>query len=134
MNDRKLLEAAHKARKNAYAPYSKISVGAALLTNDGKIYTGANIENSSYGATVCAERSALFSAVSAGEREFSAIAIVGGRCGEEPTDSFYPCGICRQCLREFSGGGLKIMTEKCGEPESVSLSELLPMAFSKELL
>ncbi len=134
MKDMDLLLEAKTARKNAYSPYSKISVGAALLTDDGKVYRGANIENASYGATICAERSALVSAISNGERKFSAIAIVGGKSGEDEIDSFYPCGICRQCLSEFCDGDFKIITEDNGEARVQTLSALLPQAFSKELL
>ena len=134
MNDKELLNLAENARKNAYAPYSGITVGAALLSEDGEVYLGANVENASFGATVCAERAALFSAVSCGKRRFSAIAIVGGRKNEAPRDSFTPCGICRQCLSEFSDGTLRVITERNGKPEAKPISELLPYGFSKDLL
>ncbi len=101
MENCELIQAAMKARENAYAPYSEFMVGAALLTKDGQVYTGCNIENASYGATNCAERTALFKAVSEGKTEFVKIAIIGGREGEPILDYAYPCGICRQVIGEF---------------------------------
>ena len=95
-----LIEKAFEAREASYSPYSKYKVGAALLTKDGKIYKGCNIENASYTPTNCAERTAFFKAVSEGEREFEAIAIVGGYDGS-PEDYAYPCGVCRQVMMEF---------------------------------
>ena len=95
-----LLEEALKARKAAYAPYSGFQVGAALLCADGSIYTGCNVENSSYGAACCAERTAFFKAVSEGKRSFRAIAVVGGKKDEEVLEVCPPCGICRQVMRE----------------------------------
>lgn len=129
-----LLSAAEAARDKAYCPYSKISVGAALLTKDGKIYTGANIENSAFGPTVCAERVAFFSAYHAGEREFVAIAVTGGRCGESSTSDFVPCGVCRQVMAELSLPELTIITNVDGEPCSRTLGELLPSAFGRDKL
>jgi cytidine deaminase len=102
MTDHKMLMTeALKARELSYAPYSKYHVGAALLTKSGKIYRGCNIENAAYSPTNCAERTAVFKAVSEGEREFSAIAIVGGAEGGE-LNRAYPCGVCRQVLFEFA--------------------------------
>ncbi len=95
-----LIEKAFEAREASYSPYSKYKVGAALLTKGGKIYKGCNIENASYTPTNCAERTAFFKAVSEGEREFEAIAIVGGYDGS-PEDYAYPCGVCRQVMMEF---------------------------------
>jgi len=130
MTDRELLELAYKARERSYSPYSNFAVGAALLTAEGKVYLGANIENSSFGATNCAERTALFSAIMAGERNFSAIAIVGGKVGEE-TNECLPCGICRQVLSEFCDADLKIIIEnKENGTKCLSLGELLPHAFN----
>lgn len=115
---------AMEAQKSAYAPYSKFQVGAALLTVQGKTYTGCNIENASYGATVCAERVAFFQAVREGERAFRAIAIVGGE------DYAYPCGICRQVMGEFCGNDFQIIVAKDREDYKVySLGELLPHGF-----
>ena len=100
MKVEELIEKAFEAREASYSPYSKYKVGAALLTKGGKIYKGCNIENASYTPTNCAERTAFFKAVSEGEREFEAIAIVGGYDGS-PEDYAYPCGVCRQVMMEF---------------------------------
>lgn len=128
-----LLEKAEEARKNAYAPYSKFSVGAALLTKNGKVYTGCNIENASYSPTNCAERTAFFKAVSEGEREFEAIAVVGGKEGEE-SEFCAPCGVCRQVMLEFCSSDFKIVL-KDGESEKIyTLSELIPVAFDNKIL
>ena len=129
-----LLELAERARERSYSPYSGITVGAALLTASGKIYCGANIENASYSPTVCAERTAIFAAVLDGERDFCAIAISGGRCGEEPNDGFYPCGVCRQVMAEFATSNLVVVTNKGTSYECNTLGELIPMAFTKEKL
>ena len=125
-----LIAAALAASKKAYAPYSGFFVGAALQTKSGKIYTGCNIENAAYSATVCAERVALFSAVKEGEREFSAIAIVGGKNGE--ITGFCPlCGVCRQVISEFCDGDFKIVLWNGKEASVYTLKELLPLAFTK---
>lgn len=127
----RLFELAKEARKLSHCPYSKKSVGAAVLCGSGKIYRGANIENSSFGATVCAERVALYSALMGGEREFYAIAIAGGDAGQEPVLPFPPCGICRQVLSEFFGGdGEVYILGKGDEYCKYTLRELLPEAFS----
>ena len=97
MDNKELIRQALEAREMAYAPYSGFKVGAALLTKEGRVYKGCNIENAGYTPTNCAERTAFFKAVSEGEREFSAIAIVGGK-GDLPTDYAYPCGVCRQVM------------------------------------
>ena len=124
MRERDLIEEAVKARGNAYAPYSNFQGGAALLAADGRIFTGCNVENASYGLTICAERVALFKAVSEGAREFKAIAIA---CGAGPCA---PCGACRQVLSEFAPDLLVIMTDAQGkEPRREKLSTLLPLAF-----
>ncbi len=126
-----LLRAALLARERAYAPYSRYQVGAALLSKGGNIYTGVNIENSSLGGTCCAERTALFKAVSEGEREFAAIAIAGGYEGKVPEDFAYPCGICRQVLAEFCREDFIVLVAKsAGEYQEYLLSELLPHGFS----
>ncbi len=101
VTDRELLNLALRARGNAYAPYSHFCVGAALLAEDDRVYLGANVENSSYPATLCAERAALASAVTDGARRFTAIAIAGGKEGEAPLPACVPCGVCRQALSEF---------------------------------
>ena len=133
-NYRSLALAAIEAMKKSYSPYSNFTVGAALLTKEGKIYTGANIENASYTPTVCAERVAIFSAVHAGEREFSAIAIAGGRAGESGKDAFMPCGVCRQVISEFADKDFVIITALGDSYEAHTLSELLPHSFTKEKL
>ena len=119
VQDRELIQAAIEARKQAYAPYSEYLVGAALLAEDGEIYRGCNIENASYGATNCAERTAFFKAVSQGKRNFRAIAIVGGSREAEQgapfPDMAYPCGICRQVMREFCGPDFRILVGRSTE-------------------
>lgn len=128
-----LSEAALDARNRAYVPYSNYTVGAALLTADEKIYYGCNIENASYGATNCAERTAFFKAVSEGERDFKAIAIAGGIRGLEPTDYAYPCGICRQVIKEFCTDDFRIIVVKSSTDYQVfTLAELLPHGFGGE--
>ena len=123
MTGRQLIKAAKQAQALSYSPYSGFKVGAALLCKSGKVYTGCNIENASFSATVCAERTALFKAVSEGEREFSAIAIVGN------TDLCFPCGVCRQVMSEFCGKNFKIYLEENGKPVTYALGELLPGRF-----
>ncbi|MBP5755799.1 MAG: cytidine deaminase [Clostridia bacterium] len=123
MTGRQLIKAAKEAQAFSYSPYSGFKVGAALLCKSGKVYTGCNIENASFSATVCAERTALFKAVSEGEREFSAVAIVGS------TDLCFPCGVCRQAMSEFCGKNFKIYLEENGKPVTYALGELLPGRF-----
>ena len=124
MMKQELLNAALSARERAYAPYSKFLVGAAVLAKSGKIYTGCNIENASYGLTVCAERNALFSAVGAGEREFTALCVVGDT--EAPIS---PCGACRQVMAEFKVPCI-ILANLKGDVKEYTLEELLPCRFS----
>lgn len=125
-----LVKKALEARRLSYAPYSGYSVGAALLTDEGNIYMGGNIENASYGATNCAERTVFFKAISEGERNFKAIAIAGGMIGEEPKDYAYPCGICRQVMKEFAGDDFVIIVVKAIDDfKSYHLSDLLPFGF-----
>ncbi|MGN0479477.1 MAG: cytidine deaminase [Hominenteromicrobium sp.] len=131
---RRLAEAALQARENAYCPYSGFAVGAALLTADGKIYTGVNIENAAFGPTNCAERTAFFTAVAAGEREFAAIAVAGGKAGEAPQDFCAPCGVCRQVMREFCRDDFSIILAKPGAEKVCTLRALLPESFSPENL
>ena len=128
-----LIQAALEARKKAYTPYSHYQVGAALFMEDGEIFTGCNIENASYGATCCAERTAVFKAVSEGNRKIQSIAIVGGLEGEKPVDYAYPCGICRQVLNEFGGAQMKVIVAKSvTEYKEYTLGELLPCSFGGE--
>lgn len=130
----KLMEKAIEARNHSYAPYSGYMVGAALLCEDGSIVTGCNVENASYGATNCGERTAVFKAVSEGKRRFSAIAIAGGK--EGALDYACPCGICRQVLREFSNPKqMDVFICKTTEDyKEMTLEELLPESFGPENL
>lgn len=123
MDYNNLIKAAHDEMKKAYAPYSEIKVGAALLTSDGRVYTGSNIENASYGATICAERAAVAKAVNAGEKTFSAIAVVSNIKGYT-----YPCGICRQVLAEFSRD-MDIVMYNGSEIKVEKLKEIFPHSF-----
>ena len=123
MTVEELLSAAREAREHAYAPYSHFPVGAALLTDSGRIFTGCNVENISFGLTICAERAAVFAAVRAGERKFLRIGVVA-----DSTTPISPCGACRQVLAEF-GTGLEVISSNLnGETFSAPLSELLPRA------
>ena len=130
MNELKLIQKAKEAAENAYAPYSEFTVGAALLCKNGRIYSGCNIENASYSPTNCAERTAFFKAVSEGERDFEAIAIVGGK-NLDFSDYCPPCGVCRQVMREFCAEDFRIILGRNdGEFRSFILGELLPESFS----
>lgn len=124
MTNEELIQAAKNAYSNAYAPYSGFRVGAALLTAQGRLYTGCNIENASYGATNCAERTAIFKAVSEGERDFVKIAVVAA-----DGSTAYPCGICLQVMHEFMPD-VEVLLERNGEIISYPLSELLPNGFA----
>lgn len=124
-----LMRSAQEARNNSYSPYSHFRVGATLLTKNGKVYTGCNIENAAYSATNCAERTAIFKAVSEGEREFEALAIVGGREGEV-ADFCAPCGVCRQVISEFCNKDFKIILGNEKKFEIYTLDQLLPLSFS----
>ena len=135
INTRALLAMAEEAREKSYSPYSGITVGAALLTREGNVYTGANIENASYSPTICAERVAFFKAINEGERDFIAIAIAGGPKEDEPSDWCYPCGICRQVMQEFCDGDFSVYIVKSTEEyKKLTLSELLPYSFNEEAL
>ena len=133
MTDMELMHAALEARKMAYAPYSGFYVGAALLTADGRVYTGCNIENASYSPTNCAERTAFFKAVSEGVRDFAAIAIVGGK---KETDGGFcaPCGVCRQVMAEFCDADFRVILGDASGVQAFTLAELLPASFSKSNL
>jgi cytidine deaminase len=120
-----LLQEAQKAQQKSYSPYSRFKVGAALLGQSGQVYTGSNIENSSYGLSICAERTALFNAVNQGEREFKAIAVKGSGKG-----FIYPCGACLQVLAEFAPHLRIIVGNEEDEWEEYLLSDLLPQAFN----
>ena len=125
-----LVRAAFEVLPQAYVPYSHFHVGAALLCADGAVYTGVNIENASYPATNCAERTAIFKAVSEGKRDFKAIAVCGGMNGKAE-DFCPPCGICRQVMREFCRPEeFKVLLAKsCSEYRELTLEELLPLSF-----
>lgn len=135
MNNKELIYKAKKVRENAYAPYSNFLVGAALLTKSGEIYTGCNIENAAYSPCVCAERTAIFKAVSEQEKEFKAIAIVGGKEGADKTSFCPPCGVCRQVMREFCQDDFLIILEgEEGAIKEYTLKELLPESFKADYL
>ena len=133
MTDLELMRAAEAARENAYAPYSCFHVGAALLTKDGRVFLGCNVENVSFGATNCAERTAIFAAVAAGAREFSAIAITGG-AADKSAGFCPPCGICRQVIAEFGGADMRILLGNAKKYESYTVADLLPLAFEEKSL
>ena len=128
MTNQALIDSAHEALKNSYSPYSEFKVGAALLCSDGSVYSGCNIENSSYSATVCAERTAFFKAIGEGKRDFSAIAIVGGKNGDYSSPCT-PCGVCLQVMSEFCGDGFKILLQNGDGINELTLKELLPNSF-----
>ena len=127
MTAKELIKLAEDMRRRSYSPYSGFSVGAALVTDEGKVYCGCNIESASYSPTCCAERVAIFKAVSEGERNFKAIAVSGGKVGETSEPRCYPCGVCRQMLSEFCDAGMKIYFADGSE---TTLEELLPNGFT----
>ncbi len=130
MNYSELLLIANKVKLNSYSPYSKFRVGAVLVTDEGTLYSGVNVENSSYGLTNCAERTAIFSAITNGERKFKSIVIVS-----DAEDFITPCGACRQVLMELGGKDLEIvMSNRDKEIRILKLEELLPLSFNKEYL
>lgn len=133
MNNSDLIKLALEARKMSYSPYSGFSVGAALLCKDGTVFTGCNIENSAFSPTNCAERTAFFKAVSEGNKVFSKIAVVGGNSTEEvPSNYCFPCGVCRQVMKEFCSPDFEIIIAKSPDDyKSLTLSELLPLSFDK---
>ena len=125
-----LIRMALEAREQAYAPYSDFMVGAALRAEDGRIFTGCNVENAAFTPTSCAERTALFKAVAEGVTRFTDIAVVGARRGEVNKQITSPCGVCRQALYEFGGPGLTVIMAKSEEDYIVTtLGELLPYGF-----
>ncbi len=127
MSNAELVKLAREAKEYAYVPYSRFRVGAAVLTSDGEVFTGCNIENASYGGTVCAERTALFKAISEGKTKFSKIAVIG-----DLEDYTYPCGICRQVIAEYGTDIEMIIAKGNGEFRVHKLSELLPYAFTEK--
>jgi len=129
MNYRTLVKHAQTARKYSYSPYSRFRVGAAILTSDGQIFTGCNIENSSFGLTVCAERTAIFKAVSEGQKKFKAIAIVSGEEGYTA-----PCGACRQVLLDLAENIDVVMINRKGEMRILKMKDLLPHPFGRKNL
>lgn len=134
MNKKELFKVAKVAMQNSYAPYSNFNVGAALLCDDDSVFIGCNVENASYSVTCCAERSALFSAISAGKYNFKSIMIVGGLNGKIENYTF-PCGTCRQALSEFCNDDFIVMIGKSeSEIKEYTLGELLPCSFNKSNL
>ncbi len=133
MGKEQLVSMAKEAMKYAYSPYSGYKVGAALLCKDGSVYTGCNIENAGYSSTNCAERTAFFKAVSEGKREFTAIAICGGKDGVIEGE-FPPCGVCRQVMREFCEDEFLIHLATKEGIQTYTLNELLPASFRPETL
>ncbi len=131
ITDKELYALAEEARKSSHCPYSGISVGAALLCESGEIYTGCNIENSAFSPSICAERVAVFKAVSSGEKSFRAIAVAGGKAGKDSDVPFPPCGACRQVMREFCKNDFRIILKG---NTVYTLSELLPHSFGEEFL
>lgn len=130
MSDKNLLSLAKEAMKNAYCPYSQFSVGAALLCEDGRVYTGCNVENTSFPLCNCAERTAFFKAVSDGEKRFRKIAVVGGKNGKAK-GFCYPCGACRQVMSEFCKEDFELIFEdEEGGVEIHTLGEMLPKSFT----
>lgn len=128
MTDRELIEAAKKASENSYSPYSHFRVGAALLCEDGTIFVGCNVENASFGATNCAERTAIFSAIAQGKRKFIKLAVVGTSDGSFNTIT-PPCGICRQVISEFCSKDFRVILFDGSNIKSLSLDELMPYPF-----
>ena len=133
MNNKELIEKALEARKLSYSPYSGFSVGAALLCDDGSVFTGCNIENSAFSPTVCAERTAFFKAVSEGKKSFVKIAVFGGNSDiETPENYCSPCGVCRQVMKEFCSSDFEIiMAKNADDYRIMTLSDLLPASFDK---
>ncbi|MCR5300917.1 MAG: cytidine deaminase [Lachnospiraceae bacterium] len=138
MDLKKLIECAFSARQNSYSPYSHYMVGAAVLCRDGSIITGTNIENASYGATVCAERVAIFTAVASGHKDLVAIAVCGGSSDEtdELSDYAYPCGICRQVMREFADPATftVAVARSVSDYRKYTFEELFPDSFGPDNL
>ena len=131
MTDLELVNKALIAREKSYSPYSKFKVGAALETKNGDVYLGTNIENASFSATNCAERTAFYNAIINGEKDFSKIAVVGGK-GDKITDFCLPCGVCRQVMSEFCNKDFEIICFNGKEVKKFGLDEILPFGFNLE--
>lgn len=130
---KELVTLAEQARERSYCPYSRFAVGAALLCADGTVFTGCNIENAAFGPSVCAERTAIFKAVSEGHRDFAALAVAGGPAGSPVERECPPCGVCRQVLREFCADDFPVyMSGGNGTYRMLRLSRLLPASFRAE--
>ena len=130
---KELVALAEQARERSYCPYSRFAVGAALLCADGTVFTGCNIENAAFGPSVCAERTAIFKAVSEGRRDFAALAVAGGPAGIPVERECPPCGVCRQVLREFCADDFPVyMSGGNGTYRILRLSRLLPASFRAE--
>lgn len=132
LTDDELIAIADRNRTQAYAPYSGFCVGAALLAQDGSVFSGCNVENASYSATCCAERAAFCHAVGEGHRRFLKIAVVGGSAGQAPARFCMPCGVCRQVMREFCREDFVILTTDGRQIRRRTLAELLPDSFSPD--
>lgn len=133
---KELITSAIEARKKAYTPYSHFKVGAAVLTGELRIYTGCNIENAAYSPGICAERNAIYKAVSEGARKLKAIAVVGDKEGDVITQYAFPCGVCRQVMREFCNPDemMVIVAKSCEEYQTYTLNQLLPESFGPDHL
>ena len=133
---KELIASAIEARKKAYTPYSHFKVGAAVLTGELRIYTGCNIENAAYSPGICAERNAIYKAVSEGARKLKAIAVVGDKEGDAITQYAFPCGVCRQVMREFGNPDemMVIVAKSCEEYQTYTLNQLLPESFGPDHL
>ncbi|MBQ9927827.1 MAG: cytidine deaminase [Lachnospiraceae bacterium] len=133
---KELITSAIEARKKAYTPYSHFKVGAAVLTGELRIYTGCNIENAAYSPGICAERNAIYKAVSEGARKLKAIAVVGDKEGDAITQYAFPCGVCRQVMREFCNPDemMVIVAKSCEEYQTYTLNQLLPESFGPDHL
>ena len=134
MNNEQLIREAKQARMHAYAPYSGFKVGAALLTKDGKVYHGCNIENAGFSPTNCAERTAFFKAIYDGQREFEKIAVVGAADDSAVDTLCAPCGVCRQVMAEFCDADFRVVLGDAEQVQVFTLAELLPASFSKSNL
>jgi cytidine deaminase len=137
MDNKELTKLAVEARENSYSPYSNFMVGAALITKDGRVFTGCNIENAGYSSTICAERTAFFKAVSEGEMSFEKIAVAGWAKDAKQQAEAFPCGVCRQVMREFcEPDTFKVLVVKneSGDYTEYTLGELLPFGFGPENL